>query len=114
MSTLGDGLWGYLVLLAIAVFAHEPWRWLGWAIGRRIDPGGEVFRWVRAVSTALVCALCARLVVFPAGALESVPAAVRIGALAGAIAVYYLTGARLLAGVLTGAGVIVVGKLVAG
>lgn len=114
MSALGDGLAGYLVLLAMAILVHEPWRWLGWAIGRRIDPNGEVFQWVRAVSTALVCALCARLVVFPAGALESVPALVRVGALAFGIAVYFGAGRTLLAGILAGTGTILIGKLASG
>lgn len=114
MSTLGEGISGFLVLLAIAVFAHEPWRWLGWAIGRRIDPEGEVFRWVRSVSTALVCALCARLVVFPAGALESVPAPVRVGALVLGIAAYYAVGRNLLAGIAAATGTIVLGKLALG
>lgn len=114
MITIGDGIAGFAMLLAVAVLAHEPWRWLGWAIGRTLEAEGEVFRWVRAVSTALVCALCARLVVFPAGALEGVPVAVRMGALALGIAVFFATGRRLLAGIATGMGIILVGKLVAG
>lgn len=114
MSTLGDGLTGFAVLLVMALLVHEPWRWLGWAIGRSIDPEGEVFQWVRAVSTALVCALCARLVVFPAGALESVPAFVRVGALALGIAAYLVGGRRLLVGVLAASAAIVLGKLAFG
>lgn len=114
MITIGEGIAGFAMLLAVAVLVHEPWRWLGWAIGRTIDPEGEVFRWVRAVSTALVCALCARLVVFPAGALESVPVAIRIAALALGIGIFFASGRRLLAGILTGMGIILVGKLIAG
>lgn len=114
MSTIGDGLIGFAVLLAMAILVHEPWRWAGWAIGRSLDPEGEVFRWVRAVSTALVCALCARLVVFPAGALESVPALVRIGALCLGLAAYFVSGRVLLAGILTGTGTIVLGKVLLG
>lgn len=110
MSAIGDGLTGFVVLLAMALLVHEPWRWLGWAIGRSIDPEGEVFQWVRAVSTALVCALCARLVVFPAGALESVPALVRVGALVLGIGAYLLGGRRLISGVLVASVAIVIGK----
>lgn len=114
MTAIGDGLTGYLVLLAMAVLVHEPWRWAGWAIGRNIDPDGEVFQWVRAVSTALVCALCARLVVFPAGALESVPAWVRVGALACGIGAYLIGGQRLLVAIGVATGAIIAGKLAFG
>jgi hypothetical protein len=114
MNTIGPGLPGFLVLLAMALLVHEPWRWLGWIIGRRIDPEGDVFRWVRAVSTALVCALCARLVVFPAGALEGVPLAVRLGALAIGLGVFYLGPRWPLPGILAGTMAIVVGKLALG
>ena len=68
MSGLNDGFGGYLALLLIAALAHEPWRLMGLVIGQKLDPDGEIFKWVRAVSTALVAALVARIVLFPPGA----------------------------------------------
>jgi hypothetical protein len=114
MSALNDGFGGYLVLLLIAALAHEPWRWAGLVVGRRLAAEGEIFQWVRAVSTALVAALVARLVLFPAGALESVPMLVRMGAFGCGLAWYFLAGRSVWAAVAFGASLLAIGKLVSG
>jgi len=114
VSALDDGFGGYLVLALIAALAHEPWRWAGLLIGRRIDAEGEVFQWVRAVSTALVAALVARLVLFPAGALDTVPIAIRVGAFACGLGFFLLTGRRVWAAVAFGATLLAAGKLLSG
>lgn len=72
-----------------------------------------MFRWVRAVSTALIAGLVMRLALFPAGALESVSMAVRIGALAGGIACFYVVRRNLAAGVTGGAVLLTFGEMVA-
>ena len=55
---MSDGLLtsfeGTLLLLVIALVAHEPFRWLGLYLGHGLDAQSEIFAWVRAVSTALV------------------------------------------------------------
>lgn len=112
MSGLADGFGGYLAILLIALLAHEPWRWCGLAIGSRLDPEGEIFKWVRAVSTALVAALVMRIVVFPSGAMAHVPVTVRVGAFAASLACFLLLGRRLWPAIGTGFGLLVLGKLV--
>lgn len=107
MSPLGELPWSLLVILAIAALAHEPWRWAGLVIGARLDPDGEVFQWVRAVSNALVAALCTRLIAFPAGALEAVHWGVRGTALAIGIAAFFLMRRHLGAGILSGCAALV-------
>lgn len=97
-----DGYGGYLALAGICALAHEPWRWLGFVLGRNLSVDSPVFLWVRAVATALVAGLVMKLVVFPAGTLAAVPAIVRLVALAGGIALYRLAGDRLAAGVAGG------------
>jgi hypothetical protein len=93
------GVWGewggYLAFFLAGFLVSEPWRWAGAIIGRTIDPASEVFAWVRAVSTAIVAALCARLLVFPTGALAQSPLGVRVLALAVGIAAYFFFGRRL-------------------
>jgi hypothetical protein len=101
-AALDDGFGGFLVLALVGVLAHEPWRWLGLVIGVRIDPDGALFRWVRAVSNALVAALVARLLFFPVGVLADTSMALRLGALALGIAAFYVGGQRLAVGVLIG------------
>lgn len=80
-----------IVLLLISLLAHEPFRWLGFYLGRGIDAGSEVFIWVRAVSTALVAGLVSRLVIFPAGTLDDVAMTWRISAVAIGLGIYALT-----------------------
>lgn len=103
-----------LILTLISLGAHEPWRWVGMFLGRNIDVDSEIFRWVRAVSTALVAALVMRLLVFPAGALQGVHVVVRAIAMVAGLAVFILAGRRIAYGVLAAAAVLVVGQLAIG
>jgi hypothetical protein len=106
MTFVGDGFGGYLTLFLAGFLATEVWRWLGIVVGSRLDAAGAPFLWVRAVATALVAGLVTRMVLFPAGALAGVPTGVRLGALAGGVAVYFLTRRNLAAGVGGGAGLL--------
>lgn len=99
MSFLGDGFGGYLTLLLAGVLATEVWRWLGLALGNRLDVAGAPFQWVRAVATALVAGLVTRMLFFPAGALVQVPLTLRLGAFAGGVSLYLLLRRNVAAGV---------------
>ena len=114
MTSMPDGLLGYLVLLGMALVFHEPWRWLGLALGRGLEIDSPMFGWVRAVATALVASLIMRLVLFPAGALGNIPTGVRMGAFATGVAVFVLSGNKLAQGVLAGAAALVAGAMMAG
>ena len=109
-----DGLWGYLILVGMALVFHEPWRWLGLALGRNLDIDGPVFAWVRAVATALVAALVMRLLLFPAGALAHLSPGIRVGAFAVGLAVFFGRGRKMAPGVLAGACTLIIGALIAG
>lgn len=101
-------------ILGMALFVHEPWRWLGLALGRNIEVDGPLFRWVRAVATALVAGLVTRLVLYPAGALSNVPLLVRLLAFAGGIAAFYLIRRNLAAGVAAASLILLAGQLAGG
>ncbi len=106
----GDGLWVY-VFLALAGFgATEPWRLLGVVLSKNISLESEVLAWVRAVSTALIAGLVARLVVLPAGALAEVPLWLRAGALGAAVLVFLLLRRSLAAGVIAGVAALLLGQ----
>jgi hypothetical protein len=106
---MGEGLWPYVFLLIVGFCATAPWRILGIALSQSIDEEGEVLRWVRAVSTALIAGLVARLVVFPAGALADVPLLLRMGAFAVAIIAFMLARRSLAVGVLAGEAALLLG-----
>ena len=106
---MGDGLWAYVFLLIVGFCATAPWRILGVALSQSIDEEGELLRWVRAVSTALIAGLVARLVFFPAGALADVPLWLRLGAFGVAIAAFLIARRNLAVGVLAGEAALLLG-----
>ncbi len=110
-TALGSGWTATLILLAIALFAHEPFRWAGLLLGRAIDVNSPWFAWVRAVATALVSGLVMRLILFPAGALAGLPPWLRLGAFAVGIAGFYAGRRSLAAGVAAGVVVLVAGQM---
>jgi hypothetical protein len=103
---------GTLLLLVIALVAHEPFRWLGLYLGHGLDAQSEIFAWVRAVSTALVAGLVTRLVMFPVGALSEVQLMIRFIAFAAGIAIYLGTQRHLGAGVFGSATVLLIMQLI--
>ena len=110
MSGLGSG-WGTAALIvAIALLAHEPWRWLGLFPGRNLSTDSEIFHWVRAVATALVAGLVIRLILFPAGALVGVSLAMRLTAFAAAIIAFFLAKRSMGLGVAAGALCLMLGQ----
>ena len=58
--------WAPYLFIAIAGWlATDLWRWLGVLAGNRLKEDSEALHWVRAVATALVMAVTAKLIVFP-------------------------------------------------
>ncbi len=107
------GEWGGYLAFFLAGFAvSEPWRWAGAIVGREIDPASELFAWVRAVSTAIVAGLCARMLLFPTGALADVALGLRAAAFLAGIAAYLLAARSLGIGIATAMGVLILGRFV--
>jgi Branched-chain amino acid transport protein (AzlD) len=102
MTALDDGFGGYLVLALAGTLMTQIWRWLGYFAGRNISVESQIFLWVRAVATALVAGLVTRMLLFPAGALASVPLAHRAAALAAGIAIFFAARRSVGLGVLAG------------
>ena len=105
MSALTEqfGAWApYLALLLAGILPNEVWRWMAVAVSRGIDESSAVFEWVRLVSTCLVAGVVAQILSEPSGALAAVPELWRLGAAAAAVAGYFLSGRRVLTGVLAG------------
>lgn len=65
--------------LAIAAAGTYACRALGVVVSDKINQDSEFFRWLSAVTYALVAALVVRMVLMPVGPLASVPAGWRIG-----------------------------------
>ncbi len=106
---LADGFGGYLVLALVGFAAHEPWRWAGLLLGKNLSIDSEIFRWVRAVATALVAGLVVRLIFFPSGALLSTPLSLRLFAMIGGTVIFLALRRNLGLGVAGGAAIIMIG-----
>ena len=106
---IGD--WQALVVLFVAgVIPNQIWRMLGLWLGGGIDESSELLIWVRAVATAILAGVIAQILVEPPGALASVPASLRYGALVAGLAAFMLTRRSIFAGVVCGEIVMIAGK----
>ncbi|MDB5485780.1 MAG: hypothetical protein JWR73_958 [Tardiphaga sp.] len=80
MSGLIGDWHALLVLLLAGILPNEVWRMLGLWLGGGVDESSELLVWVRAVATAILAGVIAQILVLPPGALATVPAALRYGA----------------------------------
>ena len=107
-------LWPYLLLLLVGFLPNEMWRWLGVIASRGLDEDSEIVVWVRAVATAILAGVIARLIIFAPGALASVPLGVRLLAITIGFMAFILARRSAFVGVATGEAALVLGALVLG
>ncbi len=102
MSGLGSGWWPYVFIAVAGFAATDFWRFLGVVMAARVDETSLVLRWVRAVATALIAGLVARLIVFPVGELAHVSPLARYVAVAIGLIAFALFRRNMLVGILAG------------
>jgi Branched-chain amino acid transport protein (AzlD) len=73
-------LWPYLLLIMVGYLPNEMWRVLGLVLARGLNEDSEIVVWSRAVATAIIAGVIAKLILFSSGALVTIPLTVRIGA----------------------------------
>ncbi|MHC5653118.1 AzlD domain-containing protein [Stappia sp. ICDLI1TA098] len=101
--------WPYAMILVAGWFATDVWRWLGVLASGRLREDSEVMIFVRCVATALVAGVISRLILFPIGALEAAPVALRILAVAVGFAAFLASRQRVVVGVAVAEVVLVAG-----
>lgn len=114
IAALDGPLWPYLALLLFAALPTEIWRWLAVLFARGLDPDSPLLDWVRAVATALLAGIVAKLIVAPPGVLAQAPLLIRIAALAASVAVMALDRRRMMLAVLAGEAVLIGGVWLTG
>ena len=62
-------LWPYLVLILVGYLPNEIWRVLGLVLARGLNEDSEIVVWSRAVATAIMAGVIAKLILFSIGAL---------------------------------------------
>ena len=104
-----EGLWGYLVLVLVGFLPSDVWRLLGVIVGRGIDEESELLVWVRAVATAVLAGVIAKLALFPPGSLAAIPLSVRLGAIVCGFVAFLLVKRSVFAGLIAGEAVLLMG-----
>ena len=92
------------LVMAAAIAATYLWRALGVAFASRISAGSPLFRWISAVTYAMLAGLVARLLLAPSGALAGTDLAGRLAATAFAFIVFFLCRRNLPLGLVAGVG----------
>ena len=117
-QTLGQGWAGdfgpYLFILLAGTLMTDIWRWLGVLAGNRLHDDSEALIWVKAVATALIAGVIGKLILFPTGALATVPVALRLVAAAFGWGTFMVARKSVLAGVVAAELVLVGGFVIFG
>jgi hypothetical protein len=104
----------YLALILVGFLPNEVWRMLGLLVSRGIDESSELLVWVRAVATAVLAGVIAKVTLMPPGALAEVPLSVRLTAIACGFVAFVVLRRSVFASVLAGEAALVAGALLLG
>lgn len=111
---IASELWLYFAMVVVGFLPGEIWRWLGLVLARGLDERSEIVVWVRAVATAILAGVIAKLTLFPPGALAEVPLSVRLASIAIGFAAFFLLRRSVLLGVGVGEVALVAGAWLLG
>jgi hypothetical protein len=104
-------LYPYLVLILVGFLPNEVWRMLGVVVARGLDEDSELLVWVRAVATAVLAGVIAKLTLFPPGVLAAIPIWVRLIAIVCGFSAFLAIRRSVIAGVIVGELVLLLGAL---
>ena len=105
-----SGEWGaYLALILAGFLPNEVWRWLAVVLARGLDEESEIVIWVRAVATAILAGVIAKLTIFSPGVLAGVPMPVRIAAVGIGFLAFLVVRRSVLVGVVAGEAALLAG-----
>jgi hypothetical protein len=107
-------LWPYVLLLLVGFLPNEIWRWLGVVLARGIDEDADIVVGVRAVATAVLAGVIARIIVLPPGALAGVVLPVRVAAMAIGFAGFLALRRSPFAGIVIGEAALLIGAVLFG
>jgi hypothetical protein len=107
--TVLEGWWAYVFIAIAGWLATDLWRWLGVLAGNRLREDSEALNWVRAVATALVAAVIAKLILYPTGVLEQSPLWLRLGSVAVGATAFFIGHQKPAIGIATAIAVLAIG-----
>ncbi|MBU4529665.1 MAG: AzlD domain-containing protein [Hoeflea sp.] len=113
-ATFDTWWWPYVFIAIAGWLATDMWRWIGVLVGNRLQQDSAALTWVRAVATALLAAVIAKLIIYPTGELANVPLALRIGAVTAGFAAFLMAGKRTWVGIVTALALLIGGQFLLG
>ena len=109
MSAVNAELWPYLLLVLVGYLPNEIWRVLGLVLARGLDEDSELVVWARAVATAILAGVIAKLIVFPSGELTAIPLSLRVAAAVCGFLAFLLMKRSVFVGVAVGEAALIAG-----
>ena len=100
MSLSDPIFYAYLLVILAGFLPTDVFRFAAVLFSRRINEDSEALIFVRAVATALLAGVIARLVLAPSGDLAGVPLWLRLATIAAGVAAYFLFRKSVFAGVI--------------
>jgi hypothetical protein len=99
----------YLALVLVGFLPNELWRALGLVFARGLDEDSELVVLARAIATAIIAGVIAKLILLPSGALAAIPLVVRGGAAGVGLLAFVIVKRSVFAGVLAGEAALLIG-----
>ena len=109
MSAALIDLWPYLILVTVGFLPNEIWRVLGLVLARGLNEDSQVVMWSRAIATATLAGVIAKLLLFSSGSLAAIPLGVRLGAAAIGFVAFLVAKRSVFVGVAIGEVVLLAG-----
>jgi hypothetical protein len=104
---MSDFLMPYVLMIVVAFLPTEIWRTIAVFLSRGLSEGSQLLIWIRAVATALLTGVVAKLMLSPTGELALVPLWGRAGSILVGFAAFFLFRRNVIAAVLSGEAVLI-------
>lgn len=102
-------LWPYLMLVLLGYLPNEVWRVFGLVLVRGLNEDSQIVVWSRAVATAILAGVVAKLILFSTGSLAAIPLGIRVGAAVIGFLVFLVARRSAFAGVAAGEAALLIG-----
>jgi hypothetical protein len=109
MSPAISDLWPYLLLVLVGFLPNEIWRLFGLVLARGLNEDSEIVTWARAVATAILAGVIAKLIIFSSGELAGIPLALRVAAALCGFAAFLAAKRSVFVGVAVGEAALLLG-----
>ena len=109
MNAVLTDLWPYFLMVLVGYLPNEVWRVFGLVLARGLNEDSEIVVWSRAVATAILAGVIAKLILFPTGTLVAIPWSVRVAAAVFGFLVFLGGRHSVFAGVFAGEAALLIG-----